>query len=78
MARIRVPKPPPGSLNKDRRISDLLKSQLKHIHEVEKQLPQHHRTGTDIDAIRTEGEAAVYIRKITAILHPHAAKIQSK
>ena len=69
MARIRVPKPPPGAMNKDRRISELLKSQLQHMREVENQLPHHHRTRTNIDAIRTEGEAAKYIRAITAKLH---------
>ena len=56
-------------MNKDRRISELLKSQLKHMQEVEKYLPHHHRTRTNIEAIRTEGEAAQYIRKVTARLH---------
>jgi len=56
-------------MNKHRRISELLKSQLLHMHEVEKQLPQHHWTRTNIHAIQTEGEAAKYIRKVTAKLH---------
>lgn len=69
MAKIRVPKPPADALNKDRRISELLKSQLKHMQEVEKHLPAHHQTRTNIDAIKTEREAAKYIRTITAKLH---------
>src|SRR5437660_8966615 len=69
MPTIKVPRPPKGSFNKDRRISDLLRSQLRHLHEAEQTLPHHHRSGRDIEAIVTEGEAAEYIRKVTARLH---------
>src|SRR5436853_6327625 len=69
MAKIPVPKPAEGSFNKDRRISDLLKSQVKHLHEIEKTLPHHDRTGRNPLEIKTEGEAGDYIRKVTATLH---------
>lgn len=72
MAVIKVPKPPRSAINKDRLISSLLKSQIAHLQEVEKQLPPEQRTGVDINSIKTEGQAAEYIREITAVLHPQA------
>lgn len=69
MAKIRVPKPQPGSMNKDRKISDLLKFQMRHIQEAERQFAHHHRSGINIEAIKTEGEAAEYIRRVTGRLH---------
>lgn len=69
MAKITVPKPAKGSFNPDRPISDLLRSQLRHLHEVEKRLPHLHRTGRNVEEIKTEKEASDYIAKVTARLH---------
>jgi hypothetical protein len=69
MAKIAVPRPAKGSFNKERRASDLLKAQVKHLYEVEKQLPHQHRTGHNVEAITTEGQASEYIRRVTARLH---------
>lgn len=66
MPKIKVPKPAPGSFNKHRPISDLLRWQLKHMHEIEMRLPFEHRSGVNHHEIKTEHEASVYIRKVTA------------
>lgn len=73
MAKINVPKPAKGSFNPDRPISDLLRSQLRHLHEVEKRMPHLHRTGRNVEEIKTEKEASDYIAKVTARLHVRGA-----
>lgn len=69
MTIIRVPKPPKSALNKDRPISSLLKTQIRHLQEAEFRLPARAQTDIYINAIKTEGEAADYIRQVTANLH---------
>jgi hypothetical protein len=69
MATIKVPKPAKGSFNKDRPVSDLIRAQLRHWHEAEKKLPHHHRTGRNIEEIKTEGEASEYLKTVTARCH---------
>jgi hypothetical protein len=64
---IRVPKPRSKSFNKNRPISSLLQSQVRHFHEVEKQMLLEQLT--DIQMIRTEAQAADYIREMTQKLH---------
>jgi hypothetical protein len=74
MAVIKVPKPQAGSFNKNRPVSALLKNQILHLHEVERKFPPSQHSGVYINAIKTEGQAADYIRKVTARLHPEGAK----
>ena len=71
MAKIVVPRPAKGSFNKKRPASDLLKSQVKHLHELEKHLPHRLQTGKNIDEIKTEGDASNYVKTITSRLHPN-------
>jgi hypothetical protein len=44
------------------------------LKEAEMKLRPETRTGVDINSIKTEEEAGLYIRKITAILHPQGAR----
>jgi hypothetical protein len=74
MTVIKVPTPQKGSFNKNRPVSALLKNQILHLHEVERKFPPAHHSNIYINAIKTEGEAAAYIRKVTARLHPEGAK----
>jgi hypothetical protein len=67
--KIVVPKPPAKAFNKHRRISDLVKWQLRHVHEAEMRLPHRQRSGMDVAEIKTEAQASEYIRKVTARLH---------
>ena len=69
MALIAVPKPPKKAYDPDRDMSSLLKSQIEHLREAESKLPVRYRTEFYIRAIKTEGEAAQYIREVTDAIH---------
>lgn len=69
MALIPVPKPPKSAYDPDRPMSSLLKSQIEHLREAEGKLPLRYRSEWYIKAIRTEGEAAKYIRDVTEAIH---------
>ena len=73
---IRIPQPSRRSFNPERPLAknSLLMNQVKHLIELEKTFPAVKQTGIDHNAITTEGRAAEYIRKMTDILHPQAAK----
>lgn len=66
--RIAVPKPPKTAPNKNRRLSQLLKNQVRHFYALEKTWPREKQTGTDIETLKTEGNAAAYIGAVTANL----------
>lgn len=73
MALIHVPRPPQSAMNPDRPVNALLKAQMERFHEAEKRLPVKHHTEIRVNAIKTEGEAAAYIRAVTeAIRVAHA------
>src|SRR5215471_5050625 len=69
MAVIKVPRPPAEAFDLNRPISTLLKNQVRHLQEAEFRLPASMQTNTYINAIKTEGEAAEYIRRVTEALH---------
>jgi hypothetical protein len=69
MALIHVPKPPKSAYDPDRPMSSLLKSQIEHLREAEGKLPLKYRSQWYIKAVRTEGEAAKYIRDVTEAIH---------
>jgi hypothetical protein len=70
MALIHVPRPE-NAYNPDRPMGSLLKAQVEHLREAESKLPlrYRHEIDTYIKAIKTEGEAAAYIRKVTEAIH---------
>jgi hypothetical protein len=73
MVLITVPKPPKSAYNPDRPVTSLLKSHVEHMREAESKLPLKYRSEFYAKAVRTEGEAAEYIRDVTeAILEAHA------
>src|SRR3984957_12148815 len=72
--KIVVPAVPDDAFKKDRPGCGLLKAQILHLHEAERRLPLRHHTDIYINAIKTEGEAAEYIRAVTEAIHDaHAA-----
>lgn len=76
MAVIKVPRPPQSAVDKDRPMSALLRSQIEHLQEAEFRLPAKHQTNIYINAVKTEGEAADYIRRVTEAVHKaHGLKI---
>ncbi len=81
MTMIHVPRPPKNSLNLNRPVSSLVLAQVEHMHTAEKRLPLRYRTEIYINAIKTEGEAARYISKVTSAIHrahDDAAKQRTK
>jgi hypothetical protein len=69
MVVIPVPKPPKKAFNVDRPISNLLRNQLEHLQRAEFRLPIKQQTNIYINAIKTEAEAADYIRRVTQAIH---------
>jgi hypothetical protein len=73
MALIHVPRPR-NAMDPDRPVNALLKAQMLHLHDAESKLPVRHHTDIYINAVKTEGEAANYIRQVTEAIHAaHAA-----
>ena len=78
MALIHVPRPRQSALDPDRPINALLKAQIEQLHEAETALPLHLRTQIYVTAIKTEGEAADYIRAVTEAIHMAYADMKSQ
>ena len=68
---VTVPKPNAKSFNKHRLLEKnaLIKNQVQHFREIEKTLPPEQQSGMNFDDIKTEGQAAEYIAKLTKFLH---------
>jgi hypothetical protein len=73
---IQVPKASRSGYNPHRPLdkNTLLLNQVRHFQEAEKKLPADQQTGIDPGSIKTEAQAADYVRKVTAILHPQVFK----
>ena len=56
-------------MDPSRPVSGLLKAQIQHLRDAERNLPVRYRTDIYTNAIQTEGEAAEYIRQVTAAIH---------
>ena len=68
---IPVPKPSRSAYNPNRPLGGnaLVAAQVKHFAEAEKNLPPEFQTGLDAGAVKTEGQAGDYIRKVTEAIH---------
>ena len=77
---VKVPKPSSQSFNMHRPLAKnaLLVNQVAHFKELEKELAPEHHTGIHVDDIKTEAQAAEYIRKMTVKLHRPAPRKKSK
>jgi hypothetical protein len=69
MTVIHVPRPPKNAMNPERPVSSLLKMQVERLHEAERRLPLRYRSEIYVNAIKTESEAASYIREVTEAIH---------
>jgi hypothetical protein len=78
MALITVPKPPKSAYNPDRPATSLLKAHVEHMREAESKLPVKYRSGFYAKAVRTEGEAAEYIRDVTEAIHEAHADAEKR
>jgi hypothetical protein len=78
MTLIPVHKAPKGAWNPNRPMSSLLHWQVEHFHEAEKRLPRQHHTDIYVNAVKTEGEAANYIRAVTEAIHNAHAEAEAR
>lgn len=69
MTVIKVHQPPKSSYDPNRPVSGLLKMQMEHLHLAERRLPLRFHSDIYVNAIKTEGEAANYIRSVTEAIH---------
>ena len=69
MTLIKVPRPPQSAMDPNRPVNALLKAQMEHLHAAASKLPLKYRSDIYINAIKTEGEAAQYIREVTEAIH---------
>lgn len=69
MATIHVPRPSKKAMNPDRDVSSLLLTQVQHLKAAERNLPPQYHSDRYINAIRTERDAAAYIRHVTEAIH---------
>jgi len=69
MAVIHVPRPSKDAGDPNRPVSSLLRNQIEHLHIAERRLPPHYHSDIYVNAIKTEGEAAAYIRHVTEAIH---------
>jgi hypothetical protein len=69
MTIIHLPPIPQSAMNAGRPVSALLKAQIEHLREADRRLPLRYRTEIYANAIRTEGEAAEYVRSVTEAIH---------
>jgi phospholipase C len=70
---VSIDKPSANSKNSERPMSGLLEDQVKHLYELEMQLPPERQTHIDIRALKTEGQASDYMNQVMALLKPAAA-----
>jgi len=70
MTIIQVPRPDPKqSMDPHRPVNALLKAQIQHLYDAELKLPAARQSDIYINAIKTEGEAADYVRRVTEAIH---------
>jgi len=78
---IHVPRPSKKAMDKNRPANALILAQVSHLQHAERQLPLRYRSDIYTHAIRSEGEAAAYIREVTEAIHQahaDAAKRRAK
>jgi len=78
---IHVPRPSKKAMDPNRLANALILAQVSHLQHAERRLPLRYRSDIYAHAIRTEGEAASYIREVTEAIHQahaDAAKQRAK
>jgi hypothetical protein len=78
MTLIEVPRPAKSAFNPNRPVSALLKAQMERLRHAASNLPLRYRSEIYINAVKTEGEAARYIRDVTEAIHEAHADAAAK
>ena len=66
---IKVPRPSKNASDPNRPANTLIMTQVSQLQHAERRLPLRYRTEIYTHAIKTEGEAAEYIREVTEAIH---------
>jgi hypothetical protein len=66
---VKIPRPHPKRFDPDRPITDLVRNQLLHLSLVQRHLDKKHHHPADVYAIKTDAQAAEFIRHVTSKLH---------
>jgi hypothetical protein len=74
MKPIKVPKVPASAYNQNRRASDLLRHQVEQLGYILAPVGTGNRLAAQAKRVRTEGEAAAFIAKVTRKLHPEGTR----
>jgi hypothetical protein len=74
---IHVPRLPKNAFDPNRPVSALLKAQIEYLHDAERRLPLRYQSEVYINAVKTEGEAANYIREVTEAIHAAHAEARA-
>jgi len=78
MTLIEVRRPSKNAMNPDRPVNALLLAQIVHLQHAERRLPLRYRSEIYVHAVKTEGEAAEYIREVTEAIHLAHADAEAK
>jgi hypothetical protein len=75
---VHVPKPSRKAYNPNRPLERnlLIKSQVEHFAEADRHLPPEYQTGIDVSTVKTEGQAAEYVKQVTAAIHKTGGRTQ--
>lgn len=73
MREIKVPKVPASAFDKNRKPSDLIRRQVEHLQHVVARRPDGAALAADARRVRTEGQAAAFIGRVTRLLHAEGA-----
>jgi len=66
---VKVRRPHPKRFEPDRPITDLVRNQLLHFSLAQRHLDKKHHHPADVYAIKTDAQAAEFIRHVTSKLH---------
>src|SRR5205807_8788948 len=66
---VKVVRPHAKRFEPDRPITDLVRNQLMHLSLAQRHLPKQHHHPADVYSIKTDAQAAEFIRHVTAKLH---------
>jgi hypothetical protein len=75
-----VPKPSAAAYNPDRMLArnSLLMNQVRQFQHVEQQRAKGTRSSHDATKVETEGQAAEYVKKMTALMHERGKPLVRK
>ena len=77
---VKYPKPTHAAYRPQRPIekNQLIQKQVEHFSVIELELPPELRTGIELSSIKTEGDAAEYVRLVTKAIHKSGGRVPAR